>query len=52
MRGLPRVVLDTNVFVSAMLVRGISFHVPRQFRDGLWDLVVSGAILEEYGEVL
>jgi uncharacterized protein len=24
----------------------------KQFRDGEWDLVVSGGILEEYGEVL
>jgi putative PIN family toxin of toxin-antitoxin system len=48
-----KVVLDTNVLVSALLVpRGISAQVLLQFHDGLWDLVISGAILEEYGEVL
>jgi len=48
-----RVVLDTNVLVSALLVPGgIPARVLRQFRDGLWELVISGKILEEYGEVL
>jgi uncharacterized protein len=48
-----KVVVDTNVFVSGLLVPGgMSSQVIGQFRDGLWDFVVSGAILEEYGEVL
>jgi len=48
-----RVVLDTNVLVSALLVPGgIPARVLRQFRDGLWELAVSGKIFEEYGEVL
>ncbi len=48
-----RVVLDTNVLVSGLLIPGS--HPARillQFRDGDWRLAVSPAILEEYGRVL
>ncbi len=48
-----RVVLDTNVLVSGLLVpEGPPAKIVQQFRDGLWTLVLSGAILEEYGRVL
>jgi len=47
------VVLDTNVLVSALLVPvGAPALILRQFRDGDWNMAVSGTILEEYGRVL
>lgn len=50
---MRRVVLDTNVLVSALLVPGSApADVLRRWRDGYWGLAVSGAILEEYGRVL
>ncbi|OGR85742.1 MAG: putative toxin-antitoxin system toxin component, PIN family [Elusimicrobia bacterium RIFCSPLOWO2_01_FULL_54_10] len=48
-----KVVLDTNVLVSGLLVQGsVPSEILRDFRDGQWILVLSGAILEEYGRVL
>lgn len=48
-----RVVLDTNVLVSALLVsRSLPAQVLSQFREESWELIVSGTILEEYGRVL
>jgi len=48
-----RVVLDTNVLVSALLVPASPpARVLRQFRDGRWNMVVSGSILEEYARFL
>lgn len=50
---MKRVVLDTNVLVSALLVTdSLPAEILRQFREGEWELAVSGAILEEYGRVL
>lgn len=48
-----RVVLDTNVLVSGLLIpKSIPARILLQFRDGGWRLVVSPAIIEEYGRVL
>jgi uncharacterized protein len=48
-----RVVLDTNVLVSALLVpRSAPATLLHGFRDNRWELLVSGVILEEYAEVL
>lgn len=48
-----KVVLDTNVLVSALLIPGsVPGRILQRFRDGLFTLVISGKILEEYGEVL
>lgn len=48
-----RVVLDTNVLVSALLIpNSTPSKILKQFRDGKWLLVISGAVLEEYGRVL
>ncbi len=48
-----KVVLDTNVLVSGLLVQGsVPSEILRDFKDGQWILVLSGAILEEYGRVL
>lgn len=47
------VVLDTNVLVSGLLVPGSPpARILQQFRNGKWSLVVSPAIIEEYGRVL
>lgn len=48
-----KVVLDTNVLVSGILVQGSApSEILKDFRDGQWTLILSGAILEEYGRVL
>jgi uncharacterized protein len=48
-----RVVLDTNVLVSAALIAGgQEARILRAWRAGTFDLVVSPAILEEIGRVL
>ena len=50
-----RVVLDTNVFVSAVFFSGPPHHILRAWRDGRIELVVSPEILDEYervGEIL
>ena len=48
-----RVVLDTNVLVSATLIRGGNEdRVLRAWQRGAYDLVLSPAILEEVGRVL
>lgn len=50
---MTRVVLDTNVLVSGLLVSGgPPARILRQFRDGRWLLAVSPATIEEYGRVL
>jgi putative PIN family toxin of toxin-antitoxin system len=48
-----RVVLDTNIIVSSFLVAlGASARIIAHWRAGLFDLVVSPALLAEYEEVL
>jgi len=48
-----RVVLDTNVLVSATLIRGGNEdQILRAWRRGAFDLVFSPATLEEVGRVL
>jgi hypothetical protein len=48
-----RVVLDTNVIVSAVLIRGGNEgRILRAWQRGAFDLVLSPAILEEIGRVL
>ena len=50
---MKRVVLDTNVLVSGLLIlQGPPARILQQFRDRRWILLLSGAILEEYGRVL
>ena len=46
-----RVVIDTNVFVSSFF-GGLPRKVLDLFRDGALTLCLSGAILDEYAEVL
>ncbi len=47
-----RIVVDTNVFVSGIFWGGTPQNVLLLWRDGLVDLVVSGAIVEELKDVL
>lgn len=50
-----RVVLDTNVFVSAVFFSGPPYQILKAWRDGKIQLVVSPEILDEYqrvGEIL
>lgn len=48
-----RVVVDTNVLVSALLVpNSRPADVLKQFRDEKWSLAISGTLIEEYGRVL
>ncbi|MCY7303090.1 MAG: putative toxin-antitoxin system toxin component, PIN family [Thermoleophilia bacterium] len=48
-----RVVIDVNVFVSALLRRdSLPAHVLRAWENGLYELVVSAALLHELEPVL
>jgi putative PIN family toxin of toxin-antitoxin system len=49
---MPRVVLDTNVFISAILTPGQSRKVLEMARKGTFQLSVSEAILGEIERVL
>ncbi len=46
-----RIVLDTNVFVSAVFFGGLPARILRAWRDGDVQLVLSAEILEEYQRV-
>ncbi len=47
-----RVVIDTNVFVSSFLSRGMPWQVIRLWRDEKITLCLSGEIVDEYVAVL
>lgn len=48
-----RVVLDTNVLVSATLIRGGNEdRILREWKDGKFELVISPQIIDEMGRVL
>ena len=47
-----RIVLDTNVFISAYFWEGNERNVLRKCRDGDFQLVVSPEILDELAKVL
>ena len=46
-----RIVLDTNVFVSAAFFGGVPGRILEAWRDGRLQLVLSAAILDEYQRV-
>jgi len=49
---MQKIVIDTNVFVSALIQRGYSYHIVNElFIEGKIDLCVSDEILEEYYSV-
>ncbi len=47
-----RVVLDTNVYISAILFGGKPERIRKLFRDGEIEVLVSEAIISEIAEVL
>lgn len=46
-----KIVLDTNVFVSAVFFGGVPGRILEAWRDGRLQLVLSAAILDEYQRV-
>ena len=48
----PRVVLDANIFVSALLGKGSPFHLYEAFKIGAIEVVCSKQLLSELAEVL
>lgn len=49
----PRAVVDTNIWVSALILRrGLPFAVLRAIHDGAFRLVVSPWLRDEYADVL
>lgn len=46
-----RIVLDTNIFVSAVFFGGVPGRILGAWRDGRLQLVLSAAILNEYQHV-
>ena len=51
-KSLPRITLDTNVSVSALISRGTSRQVLELARSGAVTLILSPFILEETADVL
>ena len=49
---MPRVVLDANVFVSALLGKGSPSRIYEAFKAGAFELVCSKPLLSELAEVL
>jgi len=49
---VPKVVVDTNVFVSAVLLKGPSSRVLEKWKEGKFILLFSPDIFDEYFEVL
>jgi len=47
-----RVVIDTNVMVSALLFQGVTSQLVPLWQKGTMTLLLSGEILEEYLRVL
>lgn len=47
-----KVVLDTNVFISAVFFGGVPGKILRAWRDGKIQITLSSAIVEEYIDVL
>lgn len=46
-----KVVLDTNVFVSGVFFSGPPYRILSAWRDGVLQLIVSPAVIEEYRRV-
>jgi putative PIN family toxin of toxin-antitoxin system len=46
-----KIVLDTNVLISAVFFGGLPFQILQSWREGRIELVVSPEILEEYQRV-
>lgn len=46
-----KIVVDTNVFVSGVFFNGPPFEILRAWCEGIFEVVVSPEILEEYGRV-
>ena len=51
MKSLMRVVLDTNVVMSAIFFGGVPFEVLSAWHNGEFELVVSDAVMAEYREI-
>ena len=51
MRNPLKVVIDTNIFVSALLGSKNSCHILDAFLDGKFDLVISEELLHELADV-
>jgi len=49
---IPTVVLDTNVYISAVLFGGKPEEIVKRSREGELNLVISEAILKEIAEIL
>ncbi len=49
---MNRIVLDSNVLISAFFWKGRERDLPRNCREGEMELVISPFILEEVGKVL
>ena len=46
-----RVVIDTNVIMSAIFFGGVPFEVLNAWHDGEFELVISEAVMAEYREI-
>jgi len=49
---IPKVVVDTNVFVSAALLKGTSSIVMEKWKEGKFVLLFSTDIFDEYFEII
>ncbi len=49
---IPKVVLDTNVFISSILLKGPSSAIIEKWKEDLFILLFSADIFDEYFEVI
>lgn len=49
---IPKVVMDTNVFISAVLFRGLTSRLVSYWQKGIISVLMSSAVLKEYAKAL
>ncbi|OIO75352.1 MAG: putative toxin-antitoxin system toxin component, PIN family [Elusimicrobia bacterium CG1_02_37_114] len=52
MTKIPRVVIDTNIFVSALLGSKNCLTIRKSFLNGIFDIIISKALFDELIDVI
>jgi putative PIN family toxin of toxin-antitoxin system len=48
---VQKLIIDTNVWVAAMIQKSYPFWIKKLYQDGLVDLCISAPVLDEYRDV-